>query len=181
MEALVRTLVLGVAGTGKSYLVKEMKSRGMNAIDADDGLATFVDRNGNEVEYNSREGAEWWSSHYYVLKLTKLKRLLGANKSIYVFGDVGGQPGKRNGLLDVIHLFDRVCYMRAPTSLIRKRLAERRDNPFGKNPDEVAGTLKHKSRMDEAARRMKFEAIDATMPTDEIIKVLVGSGVKSRV
>lgn len=177
----MRTLVLGVAGTGKSYLVKEMRSRGLKAIDVDDGLATFVDEEGNQVEYDPDGGAEWWSSHYYVLKLIKLNRLLRENKSIYVFGDVGGQPGKRNGLLDVVHLFDRVCYLRAPTGLIQKRLAKREDNPFGKNPEEVAGTVKHKSRMDEVARRMKFEVVDSTLPTDEIMKVLVSSGVSSRV
>jgi thymidylate kinase len=80
----------------------------------------------------------------------------------------------------VAHLFDRVCYLKAPAELIRRRLATRTDNPFGKNPEEVELLAKHKARMDMESRRMKFEVIDATKPLDEIIEGLVGSDVGSR-
>jgi shikimate kinase len=171
----LRTLIIGVAGTGKSYLVKEMRRRGFNAIDADEGLATFVDSEGKEVEYDSNGGAGWWRAHYYVLKKDKLERLLKEKDSVYLFGDVGGQPGKRNGFLDVVRFFDRVCYLKAPVELIRNRLAARNDNPFGKNADEVEGTMKHRKRMDSTARREGFRTIDATLPLDDIIKIIVGS------
>lgn len=170
-----KVLVIGVGGTGKSYFVEKMKRSKLNAIDADDGLATFVDADGNEVEYDPGGGAGWWKSHYYVLKLEMLHRLLRETETAYLFGDVGGRPGNGDGLLDVAHLFDRVYYLSAPRRLIEERLAGRTNNPFGKNPDEVKGVMKHKARMDEIARKMKFEIVDATLPADEIIKTLTES------
>jgi shikimate kinase len=171
----MKTFVLGVAGTGKSYLVKEMKRRGLNAVDVDRGLATFTDADGNEVQYNRAGGAEWWDSHFYVLKLETLGRLLRKSDSIYLFGNVGGQPGKMNGLVDVAHLFDRVCYLDAPMSVIRERLSLRKDNPFGKNPEEVELLVKYRAKIGKEAKRRKFEIIDATLPVEEIIKTLVES------
>ncbi len=166
--------MIGVAGAGKSYLVREMRRRGFKAVDVDDGLATFVDDYGEEVEYNPKGGARWWATHHYVLKVGALEKLLKENDPVYLFGDVGGQPGKANGLLDVTHLFDRTCYLKAPKELIRKRLKAREDNPFGKNPEEVEGTMKHKKKLDDVARRRGLKVVDATLPTDEIIKVIVG-------
>ena len=172
--------MIGVAGTGKSNLVKEMRRRGLNAVDVDKGLATFVDEDGDDVRYNPDGGARWWRSHYYVLKPGKLERLVEGSESVYVVGDVGGQPGKGNGLLDVAPLFDRVCYLRAPPRLIRERLARRTDNPFGKNPEEVDGTMKRKARMDRIARKMGFGIVDASLPTEQIIRFIVSLGTKGR-
>jgi shikimate kinase len=171
----MKVLVIGVAGTGKSYLVQEMRRRGLNAFDADEGFATFIDANGTEVEYDSDGGAEWWKSHHYVLKPEALEKLFNSDKTAFLFGDVGGQPGKGNGLFDVARRFDRVCYLSAPVELIRERLLNRADNPFGKNLDEVEGTVKHKVTTDEIARKRGFEIIDATLLTEEIIEILIGS------
>ena len=176
----LKVLVIGVAGTGKSHLVKEMKRRGLNAVDVDRGLATFVDGDGNEVRYDPDGGAIWWRSHFYVLKPGKLKRLVEGSESIYIFGDVGGQPGKGNGHLDVVALFDRVCYLHAPPRLIRERLARRTDNPFGQNPQEVDGTMRHKDRMDRVARKLKFELLDASLPAGELVRLILGSSIQGR-
>jgi hypothetical protein len=176
----LKVLVIGVAGTGKSYLVKAMKRRGQNAVDADKGLATFTDKYGNEVRYNPKGGGRWWRSHYYVLKMEKLEKLFESSESIYLFGDVGGQPGKGNGLLDVAPLFDRVCYLRATPRLIRDRLARRRGNPFGKNPEEVERTMKHKAKMDWIARKSKFEVVDASLTAEKIIRLIMNPEIRNR-
>ena len=165
--------MIGVAGTGKSHLVEKMKSMKLNAVDTDDGLATFVDAAGIEVEYDPSGGSKWWRSHYYVLKPGKLEKLLKKSKTLYLFGDVGGQPGHNNGLLDVVSLFDRVFYLHAPIHLIRERLASRTDNPFGKNPDEIKGVAKHKEKLDRIAWRRKFEIVDATLPIGRIVNILI--------
>jgi shikimate kinase len=168
----LKVLVIGVAGTGKSYLVKKMKRLNLNAVDVDHGLATFVDENGNEVEYNPNGGAKWWKSHYYVLKPRRLEALLDRSKALYLFGDVGGQTGWKNGLLDDAHLFDRVYYLHAPLGLIKQRLAKRTDNPFGKNPEEIEGVAKHKAKLDRIAKTRNLMVIDATLPTEKIIEIL---------
>ena len=82
--------------------------------------------------------------------------------------------------MDVSRLFDRVFYLTAPPELIRKRLAAREDNPFGKNPEEVELTIEHKARMDAKAREMGFEVVDATLPLDEIFRIIVGPSKHNR-
>jgi shikimate kinase len=166
--------VIGVAGTGKSHIVKKMRRSKLNVVDADDGLAKFVDQSGSRVEYDPDGGAKWWRSHFYVLRLGQLEKLLRKSKTVYLFGDVGGQPGHENGLLDVAHLFDRVYYLEAPMRLIKERLAKRTDNPFGKNPEEIKGMAKHKERLDRIARKRKFEVVDATLPVERIVEILTG-------
>ena len=170
----MRVLVIGVAGTGKSYLVERMKRSKLNAVDVDDGLATFVDADGNQVEYDPDGGAKWWRSHYYVLKLRKFEKLVRESETVYLFGDVGGQPGHENGLLDVADLFDRVYYLKAPMRLIKERLASRTDNPFGKNPEEIKGVAKHREKLDRIARERKFEVIDASLPMGRILEIVTG-------
>ena len=171
-EPPTKTLVIGVAGTGKSILAREMQRRGLNAVDADEGLATFVDKEGNEVQYDPGGGDRWWSSHYYVLKPGTLQALLREDGSVWVFGDVGGEPGKGNGLVDMVQLFDRVCYLKASERMIQNRLAKRTDNPFGKNQEEVRSTLERKKELDRVAEAMKFEIIDAGLRVDEIASIL---------
>lgn len=153
-----------------------MKRRGMNAVDADESLATFVDEGGRESQYDSAGGSRWWGSHSYVLRPGKLEGLLEESDSIFVFGDVGGRPGNGDGLLDKAHLFDRVCFLDAPDRVIRDRLASRDDNPFGKNPEEVEVTLGRNREMREMARSRKFQMVDATLSAEEIIKAIVGTG-----
>jgi dephospho-CoA kinase len=172
----LRTLVIGVAGTGKSFIVKEMRRRGFNAVDADEALATFVDEEGKEVDYDPKGGASWWASHFYVLKRRELESLLRRNDPVYLFGNVGGQPGRKNGLSDIAHLFDRVCYLKAPEAVIKRRLASRGDNPFGKNPEELELTMMHEARLAREAKKRKFEIVDATLPIDDIIKIVAGKG-----
>ena len=42
----------------------------------------------------------------------------------------------------------------------------------GKNPDEVNGAMKQKAKLDEIARQMKLEIVDAELPVEEIIEIL---------
>lgn len=77
-----------MADTRKSYFAREMRRREFNAVDADKGLATFVDEQDEEIECDPKGGAEWWKSHYYVLKPGELERLLRESDSVYLFGDV---------------------------------------------------------------------------------------------
>jgi hypothetical protein len=132
-----------------------------------------VNADGREVGYDPGGGAQWWRSHHYILKPVALERLFSSEKTVFLFGDVGGRPGKKNGLLDVAHRFGRVYYLLAPTESIRERLSNWTDNTFGKNLDEVEGTMKHKMRMDKIAQERGFKTIDAALPTDKIIKIII--------
>ena len=171
----MHVLIIGVAGTGKSYLVNKLREKGINVVDADSniGLAKFVNSKGNEVRYNPNGGNKWWSTHFHVLNIRILKKLLKENKILYLFGHVGGQSGKGNGIFDVINLFDKVFYLSAPKRLIANRIKIRTDNPFGKHPEELKGVLYSKDKEDKMARILGLQFIDATLPTEKIIRIIM--------
>lgn len=170
----MKVLIIGIAGTGKSFLVERLKEMGVNAIDVDfTKLAKFVDENGNQVAYDPNGGRNWWASHYYVFNLKLLKDLLKENDNAYVFCNVYGKPGERNGSFDVIGLFDKTYYLLAPKELLAKRLTGRTNNIFGKHPDELHKVLEYKDEMDENAKKLGIPIIDATLPVETMIKIII--------
>jgi shikimate kinase len=171
----MHVLIIGIAGSGKSYLVEKLKEKGVNAVDVDssNGLVKFVDEQGNRVEYDRNGGTKWWANHYYVLDVELLKKLLKETKTVYIFGHVGGQPGKGNGFFDVINLFDKVYYLKAPKELLANRLKNRTNNIFGKHPEEVQGLLEYKDSMDEKARKLGIQFIDVMLPVEKIIEMIL--------
>lgn len=171
----MRVFIIGIQGVGKSYLVNKMREKRFNAIDVDDkryGLAKHVDEKGKEAKLPELYEKEWWLNHYYVYDVNALEKLLKDNETLYLFGSVGGQPGKGNGDEDVMKLFDRVYYLDATKSLIAKRLVSR-PGYAGKSVEEVERMISWKDEQDAKMRNLHIPFIDATLPTDEVIRIII--------
>lgn len=164
----MRVLIIGTAGSGKSYLAEKMKSKRLNAVDASNPkyrLTKFIDVNGRKVKYVG--GKEWWSNHSYMYDLTRLERLLKGNDNIYLFGDLRIKDD-----LKIAKFFDKTFYLKLPKQIIRERLVNRKGNPFGKQQGELEGILASKIKEDRMARKAGLTIIDATLPVGEIIKII---------
>ena len=174
-----RVLVMGMPGSGKSHIAQAMKVRGYNAIDVDTDepyLAKIIDDKGEQVAYDPDGGEEWWKTHFYVYRVELLKETLRNSTELYLFGNVGGEPGKDNDNFGVARLFDKVCYLDAPSDMLITRLKSRDNNPFGKNSWEQEKMPEWKAEMEITVHRRGFEVIDATQPLDEIIRQIVSNG-----
>ena len=165
----MHVLIIGVAGTGKSYLANRLRKRCVAVFDegSASGLTKIVDGTGRKAKYCVSK--DFWKTHFQVLDTGFLKKILKENETIYVLGDAGGKPGRKNGSLDVTGMFDRVYYLYAPKELIRKRLQSRTSKRFGKDENELKGVFGHKRMLDKRARELGIRFIDAALPGKEII------------
>jgi shikimate kinase len=71
-----------------------------------------------------------------------------------------------------------VILLTASPALITDRLATRTNNPFGKDPEELARALALQAEIEPLLRRSATHVIDTSMPLDEVVaEVLRVSGV----
>jgi hypothetical protein len=102
-----------------------------------------------------------------------LKWLLKQNRMLYLFGDVGGRPGKGDGEFEVMNMFDKVYYLKASKAVIKRRLMTRKNNLFGKHQEELKGVLEYrKGELDSKAKKLGLKTIDASLPYKKIIKMI---------
>ena len=168
----MHVLVIGAPCTGKSHDVKALRARGINALDMD-SISSFFDSRGRPATYNPDGGEKWWRHHYYVIDLSRLKGMLRQHRNFYLFAwNVSTKVGDRNGLKELIPLFDKVYYLYAPAALLRYRLVNRGEKTFGHHPDEFNAVLTEKVKSDRRARREGWHIIDARLSPKEIFEII---------
>ncbi|MCL5101754.1 MAG: hypothetical protein M1544_00125 [Candidatus Marsarchaeota archaeon] len=119
------------------------------------------------AEYNPNGGAEWWSHVHYALDIGLLKQRLKEYRELYFFFD--DYQGLKE---EVVSLFDKGYYLFIGEELIKERLLTRTSNNYGKNPEELKMVLDNKPKADRRAKELGFTFIDASLPAEEIIKII---------
>ncbi|MCW6160239.1 MAG: AAA family ATPase [Candidatus Micrarchaeales archaeon] len=172
----MKVLIIGIPGTGKSHLAEKMRRKNITAVDADlfSGIVKLVDKYGRPLGYNSKDKAiRAEGDGIDVFNLRTLASLLKENDPLYVFTfTVEGQKGRKNGVLDIMKLFDKVYYLKASASVIKHRLKTRSSNGYGKKPSEVKQVMWSKREWDAKAEKLGLKAVSATLPAEEIIKII---------
>jgi len=151
--AVRRILITGMAGAGKSSVIRALAARGMKAIDSDWNP---------EWECVGANGDEW------VWREDRIRLLLDDEDAdvLFVSACVSNQ-GK------FYHRFDQVILLSAPESITVQRLLNRTDNPYGKRPEEIADVLRYKATVEPMLRNAASAVIDTNIPLAEVVsKVL---------
>jgi hypothetical protein len=65
--------------------------------------------------------------------------------------------------------FDHVVLLTAPVAVITERLGMRTNNPYGKDPAELAEVLFLKETIEPALRRGAHLEIDTSIPLDDVV------------
>ncbi|WP_376847305.1 AAA family ATPase [Camelliibacillus cellulosilyticus] len=116
----LKVLITGMSGTGKSSALEKLAERGHRVIDTDsDRWSHWVHLPDGTTDWVWREEA-----------MTKLLTDHVQGR-LYVAGCKSNQ-GK------FYPLFDHVVLLRAPADVILNRIAQRKNNPYGKSPEERA-------------------------------------------
>jgi shikimate kinase len=147
----IRTLLTGMSGVGKSFVVGELRRRGYPAIDMD------------EPGWSVRgpTGEQLWVAE-------RLRHALDAcpDATLFVSGCAENQ-------VEFYPDFTHIVLLSAPADVIRRRLAERANNPYGKRPEELAETLFHLETVEPRLRRSASHEIRATIPLDEVVAAVL--------
>ena len=69
--------------------------------------------------------------------------------------------------------FDEVILLSAPESVIRQRLGNRDNNPYGKRPEEVAEVLRNKVEVEPLLRKTATAEIDTSVPLPQVVARVV--------
>jgi shikimate kinase len=65
--------------------------------------------------------------------------------------------------------FDHIVLLTAPASVMTERLVHRTNNPYGKDPKELARALALKETVEPLLRRGADLEIDTSVPVDEVV------------
>ena len=154
-----RVLLTGMSGTGKSAVVSELAARGYKAIDTDyDGWSELVDVPASTGPTGLGEGKDWqWRED-------RISRLLSTEDAdvLFVSGGASNQ-GK------FYPQFDHIVLLTAPTVLMKERLANRTNNPYGKDPEELARVIALKESVEPILRRIADVEIDTSLSLRQVV------------
>jgi hypothetical protein len=155
---IVRVLVTGMSGTGKSAALAELGRRGFRIVDTDFG---------GWSEWTARDGAEG----EWLWQEDRIAELLASEneRTLYVSGCVANQ-GK------FYDRFDAVVLLSAPADVILDRVETRTTNDYGKGPGERDLIVSHLDSVEPRLRATCTHEIDASRPLDEVVGALIAIG-----
>jgi AAA domain len=171
--------VTGISGAGKSAVCDELQRRGYEAHD--------TDREENAVWVNRKTGAvtarpaapdlgppDWLEEHEWRVVASKVEALAqrADGRIVFLCGSTANEH-------EVWHLFSRVICLAIDRQTLRRRLASRTTNDFGKSPNELRAILAWQEVGDDEYRRLGAAVVDATCPLDEVVDHVLSIGVPS--
>ncbi len=165
--------VTGLSGTGKSTIMGELVARGFEAHGIDEeGYGDWINRKTDKVDEFPHDDKfldihQWYQDHEWVLsdaRISELKSKADATEKIIFLCGVAVGDDK------VWHYFDKVIGLVIDEATLRERIFQRRDNQFGKSPDEMAEILKWHANYEENYRRIGAAIVDAEQPVDKVVE-----------
>ncbi len=159
---MLRVLLTGMSGTGKSSVVRELVARGYRAVDTDEGgFSETVDAPAGQLT-GPGEGLDW------VWREDRMLDLLSEEdgESLFVSGCSPNQ-GR------FYRWFDHIVLLSAPAEVIAHRLATRTTNPFGKGDGDIERTLELQRTIEPLLRRGAGLEIDTTAPLDRVVSTIL--------
>jgi hypothetical protein len=163
--------VTGNSGAGKSTACERLKSRGELAFDADwDGYSGWADRTTGEVVIDPPDPVpEGWLDRFgWVINRGEVAALAARTVGATAF-----LCGSAENEADVLDLFDLVVCLVVDDGTLRRRLATRTSNSFGKHPEELAAALDANRGTGSAYRRLGAVIVDGTRPLEEVAGAIV--------
>jgi dephospho-CoA kinase len=165
-------LVTGLPGAGKSAVCDELCRRGYEAHDTDrEGNAVWVRNETGEIITQADAGdrpVDWSDDREWRLVHSKVAALARRGQRRLVF--LCGSTANEN---EVWELFSSVVYLAVDETTLRRRLASRTSNDFGKAPGELAAILEWHRDSERMYREFGVHVIDATLPLDRVVDLVV--------
>ncbi len=158
-----RVLLTGMSGTGKSTLIAALAARGYKAVDTDSDAWSEWVRGIDDGPDGQIAALDW------VWREDCIQRLLATEDADVLF--VSGCKSNQGKFYPQ---FDRIVLLSAPAEVIVERLATRTNNPYGKDPDELAQVLWYLQTVEPLLRRGASLEIDTTAPLAQIIDTVLG-------
>jgi adenylate kinase family enzyme len=166
--------ITGIAGSGKSTVQHELKSRGYEAYDTDDD--GFAKWHNNQTDYIYPKSSvkkedrteEFLKIHSWKVPRAEVEELVSRaiNKTIFLCGVASNEDELRD-------LFNAVFELIIDDETLIHRLTTRTNNDWGKQPQELKKTLESQHNADKLYRKHNPILIDATQPVDIVVDNII--------
>jgi hypothetical protein len=151
VPVMIRILVTGMSGTGKSTALVELSRRGHHVVDAD--LPEW------SVEVPDPEG----SGQMQQWREDAVGALLEAHQTGWLF--LAGCASNQGRFYD---RFDAVVLLSAPRDVMRQRIGARTSNAFGKGDDEWQRIVGDLEEVEPLLRATSTTEIVTTIPVEAV-------------
>ena len=166
--------ITGVSGTGKTAVLHVLSNIGYSTYDEDeDGLSAWHNSESGRVTApptGENRTDEWYSAHSWRISRPKLERIARDSS-----GGVTWVAGSTLSDRHVWDLFDAVICLTADEATIKRRLASRRDNDWGKAPVELKHVLAWRERWAEMYRERGAIIIDSSQPLARVVELILAA------
>lgn len=164
--------VTGAPGAGKSTLQKEFITRGYETRDIDNSnLGGPHNKSTGErvtIPPADQRTAQWFEAHewrVYPHAFEQLKQE-ASDQNIILFG-VAASDG------EILHVFDKIMYLNINNDTLSDRIANRKDNDFGKNDFELHDILNRKHGLDNKYSSLHVIHINASKSLNEVTEEII--------
>jgi broad-specificity NMP kinase len=171
----MKALLTGVAGTGKSTMVKALNEREISSLDLHDvpGLFFWQNKETKEkVEYTPVESREWFDTVDRLCDIPRLKDILSRYENVVVAGTTSGSNQE-----EFYSLFDKIMLLQAsPQTLVHRMQTRINKSGYGKTKAEQDDTIEWQKEFDP--KMISYGAIpvstegDLNEVVDKIIALL---------
>ena len=158
----MKYLITGNSGSGKSSVSEELRQRGYEVYDADEGFGHWVHKESGDI-CTSRPAANR-QDYYWVWDIDKIERLLkdAGGKNMFFCGLATNQDRLYKD-------FDKILVLDCDLETIKSRLKNRQNNPFGKRPDDLDWVRDTHKRLQPELQEVGAINVDATLPLDDVV------------
>jgi broad-specificity NMP kinase len=166
--------VTGLSGTGKSAVAKRLWQLGHRSVDADDdGLSGWRNYATGEIVPSppvEERPADWLERFGWSIDVSRVEVLRGSagDRPVFVFGAVENEP-------EVLALADVVVCLVADGATLRRRLATRETNDFGKAPGDVDAVMSWLGVFEERHEAIGAAMIEATQPLRQVVAAVLAA------
>lgn len=158
--------ITGISGSGKSAVCEELKRRGYDAHEGDDGLSGFYHNETGERLLRSTTSEErtpeWRKQWTWKMSRDELFKLKNLGTQIFVCGVAANDK-------EYIDVFDKCFVLHLGKQALLDRLANRTNNDFGKSEHELQGVLDWYNSLDQWYEDIDAIKIDAEQPLDVVV------------
>lgn len=140
-------LLTGIAGTGKSTIVRALNERGVVSLDLHDipGLFFWQNKETKEkVEYAPVESIEWFDTVDRLCDIPKLKEILSQYEDIVAAGTTSGSNQE-----EFLSLFDKIILLQSNPDTLTHRMQTRiNKSGYGKTKAEQDDNIEWQKEFD---------------------------------
>ena len=168
----MKILITGIAGTGKSTIVKALNERGIVAIDLHDvpDLFFWQDKITEEkIEYTPVHSKEWFDTVDRLCDIGRLKEMVSQYDDIVMAGTTSGRNHK-----DFLSLFDKIILLQTdPQTIVYRMQTRTNKSGYGKTRAEQEDNIEWQKEYDSLLILFGAIPVDTKGKLEDVVDKII--------